>query len=129
MELPKDLTDDIKLYCEANKITDLDEFIIGLVKQGLTVVKYGATPITREKVVEKFVDKIVEVPVDRIVEKIVEVQIPMIDTDMSKDLQKYIDIVNKSNIELLKSTDENKKLKKELETEKQKTKRDIYGER
>ena len=117
MELPKDLTDDIKLYCEANKITDLDEFIIGLVKQGLTVVKYGATPITREKVVEK------------IVEKIVEVQVPMIDTDISKDLQKYIDIVNKLNIEVLKSAEENKKLKKELESERQKTKRDLYGER
>ena len=45
MEIPKQLKDDIWDYCRANNITNIDEFIVKLIRQGFTVEKFGATPI------------------------------------------------------------------------------------
>ena len=41
MELPKDIKDQIWQYCMANDITDINKFIIDLVKSGFTIEKYG----------------------------------------------------------------------------------------
>jgi len=110
MEIPKELNNEIWEYCRANNITNIDEFILKLIKQGFTTEKFGSTPITKIVEVEKIVEKIVEVPVD----KIVEVPVNMIDDELSDSYKQLL-------IEF-------EMLKKELVIEKQKNKRDLYGE-
>ena len=129
MVIPKDIHDEIWDYCRLNNITAIDDFTIKLIKQGFTVEKYGATPVTKEKIVEKIVEKIIEVPVEKIVEKIVEVPIQMVDEEKDSRLkdsilqaQQFSSQIDSLNIQI-------DKLKAELELEKQKNKKDIYGER
>jgi hypothetical protein len=110
MEIPKELNNEIWEYCRANNITNIDEFTLKLIKQGFTTEKFGSTPITKTIEVEKIVEKIVEVPVD----KIVEVPVNMVDTEM---VEKYKQLLV-----------ECETLKKDLAIEKQKNKRDLYGE-
>jgi hypothetical protein len=82
MEIPKDLKDEVWEYCRLNDITDLNAFIIRMLRQGYSTEKYGPTPFkiggNSEK--EVIVEKRVEVPVEVIkeVEKIVEVPIEVI---------------------------------------------------
>ena len=109
MEIPKGLNDEIWDYCRLNNITNINEFIVKLVRQGFTGEKFGATPLTRERVVEK----IVEVPVEKIIEK--EVYITN-DVEVINLTQKITDLSN----ELTRVT-------AELDMEKKK-KKDIYGE-
>ena len=52
MEIPKELKSDIDVYCRANKISNIDDFMLKLLKQGFSTEKYGATPSTT-KVIEK----------------------------------------------------------------------------
>ena len=82
MEIPKDLKDEVWEYCRLNDITDLNAFMIRMLRQGYTTEKYGPTPFKIDGNSEKevIVEKIVEVPVEIIkeVEKIVEVPIEMI---------------------------------------------------
>jgi hypothetical protein len=143
MELTKELKDQIWDYCRVNNITNIDEFTLKLIKTGFTVEKYGATPTTVEKVVEKIVEKTVEVPVEKIVEKIVEVPVEkeVYITDDS-EMQKLTQEISRLNDIIITSTEtkerfvnelatleiEHKKLKIELEEEKKKNKTDIYGE-
>jgi len=129
MELPKTIKDDIWEYSRVNNITNIDEFTIKLIKQGFTVEKYGATPTSREKIVEKIIEKIVEVPVEKIVERIIEVPIQMVDTETPEKIKNLIKLYNDSQDELIKIIKVNEELKKELEIEKNKNKRDLYGEK
>jgi len=81
MELPKDIQNEIWDYCRMNSITNVDQFIINMVKQGFNVEKYGTSPIMPqviEKEIEKIVEKVIEVPVEKIVEKVVEVPVEKI---------------------------------------------------
>ena len=92
MELPKDLKDEIKKYCILNDITDLNAFMVRMLKQGYNIEKYGATPfkmgqkepeiiekeIIREVIVEKEVIKEVIVEKEKIVEVIKEVPVEVI---------------------------------------------------
>lgn len=145
MELSKALKDEIWDYCRANNISNIDEFTLKLIKQGFTVEKFGATPAT--KVVEKEVEKIVEVPVEKIVEKIVEVPVEKLiekevyitDDSQTKELAEKVkqlesDLENKEKINsVLDSSLKLKELevtdlKKQLEIEKKKNNKDIYGE-
>lgn len=126
MELPKDLKNEIWDYCRANNITNIDDFTLKCLKQGFSVEKYGATPV--ERTVEKIVEVIKEVPVEKIVEKRVEVPITMVDTEVSENLKKYIALYEKAQADLLKAVDISNTLRKQLEEEKKKNKRDIYGE-
>ena len=156
MDLPKNLKDEIWDYCRVNNIPNIDEFTLKLVKQGFTVEKFGATPTT--KVVEKEVEKIVEVPVEKIVEKIIEVPVEKIiekevyltDDSQTKELAIKLDLIEKElsttresykkDIEIYheqvlklndKLTDSNNELevtKKLLTQEQNKNRRDIYGE-
>lgn len=48
MEIPKDLLDDIKEYCKANSIVDVDKYIIKIIRQGHLVEKFGSTPFSKE---------------------------------------------------------------------------------
>lgn len=73
MEIPKKIKDDIWEYCKINDISNIDEFIVKLIKQGFTSEKYGSTPIGSPQTVE--IEKIVEVPVDVIKEVIVEKEV------------------------------------------------------
>jgi len=136
MEIPKELKDELWDFCRLNNITNIDMFTIKLLKQGFTVEKFGATPNTVEKIVEKIVEveKIIEL--EKIIEKIVEVPV-----------EKEIYITDDTNIKKL--TEEISRLEKErdkykeesihwqkerhatlqlLELEKKKNKLDIYGE-
>ena len=154
MEIPKKVMDEIWDYCRANGIPNIDDFILKMVSQGLTIEKYGAAPAPREKIVEKVVEKIVEVPVEKIVEveveveKIIEKEVFVSDdseminltsrisklestiltnTKSYKEKYKELDDAHKKEIE---SKDEIiNQLRNELEVEKNKSiKRDIYGE-
>lgn len=123
--IPDELQKEIINYCKVNNITNIDEFTLKLVKQGFTVEKFGATPVTIEKIVEK----LVEVPVEKIVEKLVEVPVVMVDTQVSEELKKYIELHKVLQIEMNNLTGINEGLKKELAEEKNKKKNtDIYGE-
>jgi len=147
MELPKELKNDIWNYCRNNNITNIDEFTLKLVKQGFTVEKYGATPIQKtievekivEKIIEKPIEKIIEVPVEKIVEKEVIVtdnsQVKVL-ADKVNDLQnKLLEQQSQYNItikELQTNVDEKNKelevVQKLLIEEKNKHKKDLYGE-
>ena len=120
MDIPKTIKDEILDYCRLNNITNVDEFTLKLIKQGLTIEKYGATPIAKEKIIEKIVEKIVEVPVEKIVEKIIEVPIQIIDTETPERIKNLIKLYNDSQDELIKIIKDNEELKKELEIEKYK---------
>jgi len=126
MELPKDLKEDIWEYCKLNDITNIDEFTTKLVRQGFTIEKFGATPTT--KIVEKIIEKIVEVPVEKIVERTIEVPINIVDTELEEKIKNYIKDIEDSKAKLFEVTNLNSVLQKELDEEKAKKKRDIYGE-
>ncbi len=142
MELPQKIQDDIWEYCRLNKITDIDAFTLKMVKQGFTVEKYGATP--SEKIVEKEVEKIVEV--EKEVEKIVEVikEVPVekiVEVKVTDDegLQKFVDeigelkgtietkqqTINSLNLQLIESRSDNGKLKEGLASAKAELERQI----
>lgn len=59
MEIPKQLKNDIWDYCRANNLTNIDEFIVKLIRQGFTIEKFGATPMVSNRVIP-------EVPVEEI---------------------------------------------------------------
>lgn len=104
MEIPKNLNNEIWEYCRTNNITNIDEFILKLLKQGFTTEKFGATPIT--KTVEKVVEKIVEVPIN---------------SNLDTTCLELLNEVNE-----LKS--KNKELEELLQIERNKKNKDIYGE-
>lgn len=120
--LPKQLENDIWDHCRLNSITNVEEFTLNLIKQGITISRYGATPMVKEKVVEK----IVEVPVETIVEKII--QMPALPDDkLNQELLDCTNTRDKLSAENIGLTNINNTLKKELEEEKKRNK-DIYGE-
>jgi hypothetical protein len=159
MELPKSLKDEIWDYCRVNNISNIDEFTLKLLKQGFTVEKFGATPTAKEKIIEKEVEKIVEVQVEKIVEKRIEVPIEKIvekevyitdDVETKKLSDKLVQSIQNeqeckaaniliqsqitlnnetNNKEIVKLKSELAETKRLLEEEKNKGKRDLYGEK
>lgn len=129
MEIPKELNNEIWDYCRVNNVTGIDDFIVKLIKQGFTVEKFGATPQPREKIVEKIVEKIIEVPVEKIVEKIVEVPVTIENEEVNNSLRDKILEVENLKIKTNELDEKIKSLTKDLEIEKNKNNRDIYGER
>jgi hypothetical protein len=137
MEIPKKFKDEIWEYCRINDIPNIDEFILKMITQGFTVERYGAAPTARERIVEKVVEKIVEVPVDKIVEKIVEVpvekEVYITDNSEIKNLAEQINKLEtdrnfyKKEMEQFQLELNNTLQKLEIEQSKNK-KRDIYGE-
>lgn len=126
MELPKDLKEELWDYCRLNDITNIDKFVIKMVRQGFTVEKFGATP--NAKTIEKIVEKIVEVPVEKIVERIVEVPVNIVDTELDVKIKDYIQTIEDQKEKLFEISNLNDVLTKELEEEKNKKKKDFYGE-
>ena len=129
MEIPKELNNEIWDYCRANSIVAIDDFIIKLIKQGFTIEKFGATPQPREKVVEKIVEKVVEVPVEKIIEKFIEVPVTVENEEVNNSLKSKILEVETLNSKVNELNQKVDSLGKELEIEKNKNKKDIYGER
>ena len=53
MEIPYNLKTEIENYCNSNNITDIDSFIISLIKKGFSIAKYGeTTPNIKHKIIE-----------------------------------------------------------------------------
>ena len=135
--LKETLIEEIKEYCQLNKIDDVDIFINKILKQGFNIAKFGNAPFSPEpKVIEKIVEKIVEVPVDRIVEKIIHVPVDkIIEREIETIIEKPVDNTERDGL-LKKITElesEIDRLNKEIILNKQKTfeektKRDIYGD-
>jgi hypothetical protein len=117
MEIPKKLKDEIWEYCRLNDISNIDEFILKMVRQGYTIEKYGSTPLGSGEIkeVEKVVEKIVEVPVEKIIEKeiIKEVPVEKIVT-VEVPVEKIVTITNNEELE-----SKIFQLNKELEGERQ----------
>ena len=106
MEIPKKLKDEIWEYCRLNDISNIEDFIIKMVRQGYTVEKFGATPLGTGEVkeVEKVVEVIKEVPVEKTievikeipVEKIVEKEVYITDDNEVEKLTKELESVKKN---------------------------------
>lgn len=113
MEIPKQLKDDIWDYCRANNITNIDEFIVRLIRQGFTIEKFGATPIISGKP-----NKVTpEIPVE---------VIEPISLEIPENIKKHIATVKKvkNKIEA-----EVKTINKEISARDQKNNKiDLYGE-
>jgi hypothetical protein len=157
MEVPKKLKDEIWEYCRLNDISNIDEFIINMIRQGYSVEKFGATPLgtTEVKEVEKIVEVIREVPVEKIIEKEVFITDDIQITELTNKLSqleeekrifstktteigtireefstKTVEMENIFHYKLSLKDNEIEKLKSELEAEKKKPKKetDFYGE-
>lgn len=132
------LDEEFLLYCQLNKIEDVDRLAKEVFAKGFSILKYGETPSFargKEKIVEKEVikeipievikevEKIVikEIPVEKIVEVIKEVPVviegetKIITKEVIKEIpvEKIIEVENTEILEKLKI--ENTKLKEELE--------------
>lgn len=99
MELPKDIKNEIWEYCRLNDITNVDEFLIKMVKSGFTSEKFGSTPWEKPaeikeveviKEVEKIIEKEVPVEIIKEVEKIVEKEVFVTDDEANERLKDEI---------------------------------------
>lgn len=113
--IPKELKEDVMEFCELNDIKEIDSLLLGCLKGGFAIEKYGITPVKPgviekevEKEVEKIVEKRVEVPVEKIVERVVEVPVEKIveieklvtnEKEMEEHLQR-INNLEKENLNL-----------------------------
>jgi hypothetical protein len=117
-------------YCEINNITDPEKLAKEIFQKGFTIVKYGEIPnglkgqntvvekeVIKEVIVEKFIDRIVEKPVEIIKEVIKEVPVEVKgDTQIiTKEVIKEVMVEVTNSDEINRLTEENKKLKEELE--------------
>jgi hypothetical protein len=136
------LDDEFLQYCKLNNIEDIEKTAKDVFSRGFTILKYGEIPIgnkTKEKIIEKEIIKEIivekEVPVERIVEKEIIKEIPVekivevikevpieikgetqiITKEVIKKVpvEKIVEVENKE--EILRLTDENTKLKNELD--------------
>ena len=154
MEIPKKIKEEIWEYCRLNDISNIDEFILKIIRQGFTSEKYGATPIGNFEPVEieKIVEVIKEVPVEKIVTKIEYISDKDSENELSEKIKEINQNISHLNEELIserkifstktkdmeiffqkeieKKDKEIEELKKSLEEEKKKhnKKDDIYGD-
>jgi hypothetical protein len=109
MEIPKELKDEIGNYCKVNEITNIDGFIIKLLRQGFTTEKYGATPSIFNKLDQK-------TPVEEI--KPISLEVP---ETIKKQVATVKKVKDKIDAEVKISN-------KEISERDQKNKKDLYGE-
>lgn len=124
VDVPQSLKDEIWDFCRVNDITNIDYFIINLIKQGFTIEKYGNSPIPTqiiEKEVIKEVEVIreVEVPVEKIIEKIIEVPVEKI-VEVIKEVpvEKIVEKIITDNSQIKELVVKIENLEKELEDSK-----------
>jgi len=82
-KIDKKYNSDIQLYCELNKITDVNSFVTQCFKQGFDIKKYGLLGNSlnegeKEVIKEVIVEKRVEIPVEVIREVVKEVPVEVI---------------------------------------------------
>lgn len=116
MELPKELKKEIWDYCLANDITNIDEFIIKLTKQGFNSERYGNSPL--DKTIE-IKEKIIEVPKEVIVEKFIS---------NDEESKKLTDKINELEKQLQEKEIFILEQQKNIEKLKLNQKKDIYDE-
>ena len=125
-------------YCEINNIIDPEKLAKEIFQKGFSIIKYGETPnglkgqntiiekeVIKEVIVEKFVDRIVEKPIEIIKEVIKEVSVEVIkevpieikgDTQIiTKEVIKEVTVEVINTDEVNRLTEENKKLKEDLD--------------
>jgi hypothetical protein len=129
-------------YCEINNIIDPEKLAKEIFQKGFSIIKYGETPnglkgqntiiekeiikeVIKEVIVEKFVDRIVEKPIEIIKEVIKEVPVEVIkevpieikgDTQIiTKEVIKEVTVEVINTDEVNRLTEENKKLKEDLD--------------
>ena len=125
-------------YCEINNIIDPEKLAKEIFQRGFSIIKYGETPnglkgqntiiekeVIKEVIVEKFVDRIVEKPIEIIKEVIKEVSVEVIkevpieikgDTQIiTKEVIKEVTVEVINTDEVNRLTEENKKLKEDLD--------------
>ena len=125
-------------YCEINNIIDPEKLAKEIFQRGFSIIKYGETPnglkgqntiiekeVIKEVIVEKFVDRIVEKPIEIIKEVIKEVPVEVIkevpieikgDTQIiTKEVIKEVTVEVINTDEVNRLTEENKKLKEDLD--------------
>jgi len=118
------LDDEFIMYCQINKIDNVDKLAKETFNRGFTLLKYGETPsgisgkekiVEKEKIIEKEIIKevIKEIPVEKIVEIIKEVPVKGETTVITNEVIKEVKVID--NEELKKCIEENKKLKDDLE--------------
>lgn len=117
MKIKDNLIKEIEEYCKANDL-DVDTVINKIVKRGFSIEKFGATPVnSKPEIIEKEVEKIVEVEVEKIVEKIKEVPVEKI-VEVIKEVPVEKEVFVTDDTELQKLTDKISKLEEELEKQK-----------
>jgi len=131
-----ELKSEIESYCKLNDITDVKGLVDKMLKRGFSIEKFGDVALGGE-VVEKIVEKRVEVPVEKIVRVEVPVEKIVNVTDDTKinDLVLKIEKTNKANgdkiLELddviLKKNNELLELKKAHSTEVKDLKDQVSG--
>jgi hypothetical protein len=106
-------------YCEINNIIDPEKLAKEIFQKGFTIVKYGETPnglkgqntvVEKEVIKEVIVDRVIEKPIEIIKEVIKEIPVEVI---KEVTVDKIVEVIN--NDEVNRLTEENKKLKEELE--------------
>lgn len=121
------LDNEFLIYCEINKIENIDKLAKETFERGFSLLKYGETPtgnkVVKEKIVEVIIEK--EIPIEIIkeviVEKIVEV-IKEVPIEIQGDVQiitkeviveKIVEVTNNDEVEKL--VKRNSELEIELE--------------
>jgi predicted RNase H-like nuclease (RuvC/YqgF family) len=84
--IPKDLLKEIEMFCDLNKVDDPNKFLLGCLKGGFAIEKFGRTPIKSGK---EIIEKEVEKEVIREVEKIVEV-VKLVEREVPVEVEKIV---------------------------------------
>jgi|TARA_R110002020_G_scaffold190204_1_gene389677 hypothetical protein len=131
--IPKELKEDVMEFCKLNDIEEIDSLLLGCLKGGFAIEKYGNTPVKPgviekevEKEVEKIIEKRVEVPVEKIVEIVVEVPVEKI-----VEIEKLVTDEKEMEVHLQRINDlekQNLHLRNELEIKRKKISRELMIE-
>lgn len=108
---------DVYDYCYLNGVMDVNSFVNDCFKKGFDIERYGLlsegnpTLVEKEVIVEKIVEKIVEIPVTKeiIVEKIIEKEVPVSnEVFIEKIIEKEVPIEKIVYVETTDNTKEEK---------------------
>lgn len=125
IELPEKIYNEIKEYCQANSIDDVDKFIRKILNQGFTTEKWGVIGDNKEpkkEIVEKIIiSAITSEPEIKIVEKLVVSAITTEETKIiytgdSKNVINYVYNINVKQPQIKKTVEKKDNI-------------DLYGER
>ena len=116
MKVPKKLKDEIKLFCDLNKIKDIDKFILSAIQIGFNIEKYGNAPWKQEIEVEKIVEK--EVIKEVIIEKEIFVSDDKKVLELGEELNSLREGIRKKEQEIISNAHNMKSLNGEIESKK-----------